>query len=347
MVAAHRRRPGVGPAPPSKPPSTCARPLSGRRRARRATPRNPTWLAPLRPPTSPSGGPGWNILDHMLPTYLKPGEKRTADLLSDWPWIVLKDLAALLGVSAQRGLRTGQPPWKASASSPGSPGADASPSPTEGSRCWPAGDRTLRWHCEEAVERGAAHQGEGLRLAQRVGRQEPPTAPEHRAHRRRPRLRRRPGEAGPSPAPGRSSSLTRPAGRPATSGTTRSCRSSPSRRLRRAAAGQRRMALLPGVGASRRAAGHDVRTPSRRTCATTHRTGPSTTHGVRPDVLIVFDDETAAAHFLRVAREEMQGGRVNVPLWVSHAAAIHEMGPLGRAWRGPGHRESPRDLPPQ
>ena len=47
-------------------------------------------------------GPGWDIPDHMLPALLKPAEKRALDLLSDWPWIVLKDLAGLLGVSAPR-----------------------------------------------------------------------------------------------------------------------------------------------------------------------------------------------------------------------------------------------------
>ena len=47
-------------------------------------------------------GPGWNVPDHMLPCFLKPAEKRALDLLSDWPWIVLKDLAGLLGVSAPR-----------------------------------------------------------------------------------------------------------------------------------------------------------------------------------------------------------------------------------------------------
>ena len=47
-------------------------------------------------------GPGWNVPDHMLPYFLKPAEKRALDLLSDWPWIVLKDLAGLLGVSAPR-----------------------------------------------------------------------------------------------------------------------------------------------------------------------------------------------------------------------------------------------------
>ena len=39
---------------------------------------------------------------HLLPVLLKPGEKRVLDALSDWPWITLKYLAGLLGVSAPR-----------------------------------------------------------------------------------------------------------------------------------------------------------------------------------------------------------------------------------------------------
>ena len=41
---------------------------------------------------------------------------------------------------------------------------------------------------------------------------------------------------------------------------------------------------------------------------------PTDDHGVRPDLLVVFDDDIAQTHFQRVAREEMQAGRVNVPL---------------------------------
>ena len=38
----------------------------------------------------------------MLPVLLKPVEKCALDLISDWPWIALKDLAGLLDVSPQR-----------------------------------------------------------------------------------------------------------------------------------------------------------------------------------------------------------------------------------------------------
>ena len=43
-----------------------------------------------------------DISDHMLPVILKSAEKRALDLVSDWPWIALQELAGLMGVSPQR-----------------------------------------------------------------------------------------------------------------------------------------------------------------------------------------------------------------------------------------------------
>ena len=62
---------------------------------------------------------------------------------------------------------------------------------------------------------------------------------------------------------------------------------------------------------------------------------PTDDHGVRPAVLVVFEDEIAADHFLRVARKEIARARVELPLRVSHRALIEREGPLGRAWRAP------------
>ena len=63
---------------------------------------------------------------------------------------------------------------------------------------------------------------------------------------------------------------------------------------------------------------------------------PLDDHGVTPIVLVVFDDELAASHFLRVARQEMERAGVEVPLWISHNAVLERLGPLGRAWQSPG-----------
>ncbi len=60
---------------------------------------------------------------------------------------------------------------------------------------------------------------------------------------------------------------------------------------------------------------------------------PTDDHGLRPDVLVVFEDELAADHFLRIARKEIARARVELPLRVSHRALTAQEGPLGAAWR--------------
>ncbi|MCY4393210.1 MAG: replication-relaxation family protein [Chloroflexi bacterium] len=62
---------------------------------------------------------------------------------------------------------------------------------------------------------------------------------------------------------------------------------------------------------------------------------PTDDHGVRPAVLVVFEDELAAHHFLGVARGEIARARVDLPLFVSHRAALEREGPLGGAWNAP------------
>ena len=59
---------------------------------------------------------------------------------------------------------------------------------------------------------------------------------------------------------------------------------------------------------------------------------PTDDHGAQPDVLVVFDDDIAQTHFLEVAAREMERARVRVPLLASHQDLVQREGPLGRAW---------------
>ena len=62
---------------------------------------------------------------------------------------------------------------------------------------------------------------------------------------------------------------------------------------------------------------------------------PTDDHGDQPIVLVVFEDEVAQTHFLRVARDEMARTGVDMPLRVSHRSPLERVGPLGRAWLTP------------
>ncbi|MDE2938024.1 MAG: helix-turn-helix domain-containing protein [Chloroflexota bacterium] len=59
---------------------------------------------------------------------------------------------------------------------------------------------------------------------------------------------------------------------------------------------------------------------------------PTDDHGNQPMVLVVFDDDIALTHFLEVAAREMERARVRVPLLASHRELVERAGPLGRAW---------------
>ena len=74
---------------------------------------------------------------------------------------------------------------------------------------------------------------------------------------------------------------------------------------------------------------------------------PTDDHGNQPLVLVVFDDPIALTHFLEVAAREMQRARVRVPLLASHRELLASAGPLGPAWialsgNPPGYAFQPR-----
>ena len=66
---------------------------------------------------------------------------------------------------------------------------------------------------------------------------------------------------------------------------------------------------------------------------------PLEDHGAIPLVLVVFEHELAADHFLRVAREQQDQARIRVPLFVSDGRSLEQHGPLGPAWRSVNGRD--------
>ena len=84
-------------------------------------------------------GPGWDIPDHLLPVLLKAAEKRALDLVSDWPWLAVKELAGLLGVSTPRASQVVNPLVGFGLVARVREAGDAWVSPTGGWRCWPIG----------------------------------------------------------------------------------------------------------------------------------------------------------------------------------------------------------------
>ena len=290
-------------------------------------------------------GPGWNVPDYMLPYYLKPAEKRALDLISDWPWIVLKDLAGLLGVSAPRASRLVNP-LEGFGLATRAPGAGGRPDPHRpgAGGAGPQGPHRRaiakkRWSVAPLVPKDPfdwrnVSGGRSRQLLRNI---------EHTAavHAFVAALARQAGLLGWEIAqldPPRRASRHFRHGE-----SLRSIHPDAFGLLRKGGTvwpfflEWERRAVRPSTMSER--LGPYLRYYS------SHR--PTDDHGTRPHVLVVFDDEIAHTHFLRVAREEMGAKGVTVPLWVSHRAAIDELGPLGRVWRTPGDWESPQALPPQ
>ncbi|MDE2837212.1 MAG: hypothetical protein OXL97_06845 [Chloroflexota bacterium] len=67
---------------------------------------------------------------------------------------------------------------------------------------------------------------------------------------------------------------------------------------------------------------------------------PGDDHAAQPIVLVVFENDLTATHFLRVARRETARSGVRVPLFVSNRELLERHGPLGPAWRIPGITEA-------
>ena len=281
-----------------------------------------------------SSGVGTEAPDHLLSVWLKPGEKRALDLLADWPWITLRDLSGLLGVSDRR---TAQLTVSLE-------GFGLVTRVAAAGRRLALTDRGLALLARRdraavgAMKRrwSAAPLDAGSLLTWRnvVGgrsrqllRNAEHTAAVHRFVAALSRQARSLGwEVSQLDPPRRASRYFRHGDR------IRSIHPDAFGVLRRGDEAWsfflewERRAVRPVTMAARIA-------PYLRYYAT-HR--PIDDHGARPAVLIVFDDDLAAAHFLRVAREEMHQARAAVPIRVSHGRLLEHVGPLGPAWRSAG-----------
>ena len=209
------------------------------------------------PDDIPDKGAAWDMDDHLLPVFLKPAEKRALDMVSDWPWITLTDLAGLLGVSVPRASQLVNP----------LEGFRLVARPRHAGRRLALTDRGLtllarrdrtsvgvakrRW---SVAPEDADAPFEWRNLTGRRSRQLFRNI-EHTAA--VPRLPGRAHRAGPPAGLGDRPARPAPQGLPPLQARRRDARRQP-RRLRRPHQGRHALALLPGVGAPRRAPLHHV-----------------------------------------------------------------------------------------
>ena len=283
-------------------------------------------------------GPGDDFPACVLPALLRSAEKRTLDILFDWPWIAQKDMAGLLGVSAARAsqltaslerfglvsrapdagrrlaltdrglgllVRRDRASWGVARGrwsiSPVDPGEPFSWRNVSGARS----RQLLRNLAHTVAVHGfvAALAVQARSSGWEVVQLDPPT---------------------------RASRYFRHVG------TLRSVHPDAFGILRRGTQTWpfflewERRAVRPVTMAARLA-------PYVRYYSTRR---PIDDHGVRPAVLVVFDDDLAAAGFLRVARREIQRAGISVPILVSDRSTVGRLGPLGPAWRKVGEWSS-------
>ena len=298
-------------------------------------------LARVSLPEDPApDAPGRPVPDYMLPALLKPAEKRVLDLLSDWPWIALHDLAGLLGLVRTRtyeiaaalqgfGLVTRVPA-----------GGRRLTLTDQGLAMLARRDRAAvggarkRWSAAP-TDAGDWRSVSGRRSRQLLRNMEHTAAVHGFMAALASQARDLGWETDQLDPPRRASRYF------SYFGGMRSVHPDAFGILRREGVvwpfflEWERRAVHPATMAHRLA-------PYLRYYSS-HR--PTDDHGAPPAVLVVFDDDIAQTHFLRVAREEMDRVRAAVPLLVSHRGLLERRGPLGRAWLAPGGFEPVNPLP--
>ena len=287
--------------------------------------------------------------DWLLPSALKPAEKRVLDLIFDWPGIAPGHLRKLLGVSSARLYEIMRPLAEAGLVRRVSVGGRRLALADRGLTLLARRDRTSvggarkRWSVEP-IEPDAAEGWRNVsgRRSRQLLRNIEHTAGVHKFIAALAEQARSLGwEVAQLDPPFRASRHFPHGPLPPWAGGTRSVHPDAFGALRRGTVTLpfflewERRAVRPATMARRLA-------PYLRYYSTSR---PIDDHGATPVVLVVFQDKLAATHFLRVAREEMDKAGVEVTLLVSHEAALEGPGPLGRAWREPGDWGTVHALP--
>ncbi len=276
-------------------------------------------------------GPGGDAPDYLLPALLRPAEKRAVDLLYDWPWLGLPDLAGLLGVSRPRAsqLTSALERFGLVVRAPASGRRLALTD--VGLAMLARRDRTAVGGAKKRWSAAPEDAGDWRNVSGRRSRQllrdiEHTTAVHDFMAALTVQARDLGWETDQLDPPIRASRYFRHFG------GRRSIHPDAFGVLRREGypwsffLEYERRAVRPVTMAERLA-------PYLRYYSS-HR--PIDDHGARPAVLVVFHEDVAATHFLRVALEEMVRTRTPLPLLVSHRGLMEREGPLGRAWLAPG-----------
>ena len=292
----------------------------------------------------PTGGPGRDLPDHALPAILKSAEKKALDLLSDWPWITLKNLAAILAVSESRASQVvnGLEDFRVVARLTSGSSSRLALS-DRGLAVLAHRDRASlaiakkRWSAEPSDPDAPLdwRNLSGSRSRQLLRNVEHTAAVHSFIGALVTQSRALEWEIAQLDPPHRASRYFR------NEGSLRSVQPDAFAVLRKGRTlwpfflEWERRAVRPATMASRIA-------PYLRYYST-HR--PADDHGQRPAVLVVFHDDLAATRFLRVARDETARTGVKLPLWVSHRSLVERVGPLGSAWRTPDEYEPAHAVP--
>ena len=274
------------------------------------------------------GAAAADISDHMLPLFVRPAEKRALDLISDWPWIGLGELAALMGVSPQRASQAVIP----------LEGFGLAAGIRHGGRRLALTDRGLSLLARrDRTSVGVAKRRWSIALEDRDGPFEWRNVTGRRGRQLLRNIEHTAAVHGFLAALAAQAPLL---------GWEIVQLDPPRRASRHFRHDDRMRAVNPDAFGVLRKGGTQwafflewerraVRpsTMSDRLAPylryySSHR--PIDDHGTRPAVLVVFDDEIAQTHFLRVAREEMRAERVTVPLWVSHKGGNRRPGSPGK-----------------